>query len=83
MKSIHKKCGSQRLEEACAYGVKNKVTNTDQIRRVITNNLDRILNASDNQTEIIGIAEQANHENIRGADYYQHILNLEKEEGAL
>lgn len=79
IKSLEKKYGSVRFEEACKYAVENKIYDTSTIKRILARNLDRLLsnnrsNANNEKQENVASSE---HENIRGAEYFQKILNEE------
>ena len=74
LKSLAKIHGAERLEEACAYALVNKLSKTADLRTVLDKRLDKLLSQDITETPTpIGA-----HQNIRGADYYDRILNIEE-----
>lgn len=75
VKSLAKAHGPDRLEEACTYALAHKITKVADLRAILDKRLDKLLS----QDTPEGASPAANHENIRGAHYYDRILNTEKE----
>jgi transposase len=66
--NLAKKYGDERLEKACAYGVKQCAYSRKSILSIIDNNLDK---TEFNQDETLNDSVfSCEHENIRGSDYY-------------
>lgn len=81
MKKLLNVYGQVRLEEACAYAVKHKVSGAPMLRNILAGNLDRLLaQPSDQDTKSAPQAPTTTHENIRGAEYYDHLLTDEKDD---
>lgn len=78
MKSLAKAYMPGRLEEACAYALANKITSVPGIRNILSKQLDRLF-SPDTSTSTDLNAHKVIHENIRGAEYYDRILNPEEE----
>ena len=82
MKSLQKTYGKTRMEQVSSYAVRNKVTNTDGLRKIFAGKLDLLLAVD----EILPVKdEQKNaaspaHENIRGREYYSQILTIDESE---
>jgi len=73
--------GKIRLEEACVYAVAHKVTRSEELRNILSKNLDCLFARETGQE--INPADPpptADHENIRGAEHYDHILANEGDE---
>ncbi len=75
MKSLAKAHGADRLEEACAYALSNKISKVADLRAILDKRLDKLL-IQDNPN---ASAPDVEHENIRGAHYYDRILKTAKE----
>lgn len=75
VKSLAKVHGPDRLEEACAYALAHKISKVADLRSVLDKRLDKLLS----QDTPEAASPEVNHENIRGAHYYDRILNTEKE----
>lgn len=75
MKSLAKVHGAERLEEACTYALVHNISKTADLRTVLDKRLDQLL--SQDTTE--ASPPSVYHENIRGADYYNRILNATDE----
>lgn len=58
--------GEGRLEKACTIALKTGITRYQQVEAILKNNMDKLTLIESNSTPVI-----ANHQNIRGADYYQ------------
>jgi transposase len=75
MKSLAKVHGADRLEEACTYALTHNISKTADLRTVLDKRLDKLL--TQDTTE--AAPPDVEHENIRGAHYYDRILNTETE----
>jgi transposase len=75
MKSLAKVHGPERLEEACNYALVNKISKATDLRTVLDKRLDKLLS----QDTLDATSPDVNHENIRGAHYYDRILKTDKE----
>lgn len=75
MKSLEKAHGPLRLEEACAYGLAHKITKTPELRNILDKKLDRLFAGESAHSATPDIE----HENIRGAEYYDRLLQTQKE----
>ncbi|GGI53221.1 integrase [Oxalicibacterium solurbis] len=75
MKNLFKSYGKTRLEEACSYAVKNNITGTQELRNILSRNIDRLL-AQDVPEE----SKDTPHQNIRGANYYSDFLQITDKE---
>jgi transposase len=75
VKSLAKAHGADRLEEVCAYALAHKISNMPDLRAILDKRLDKLL--SQDTSDVA--SPDVEHENIRGADYYDRILNTEKE----
>jgi len=71
MKSLAKLHGNSRLEEACTYAKNNTISSVPDIQKILAQQLDRLF-ASD---ESVTSTHEIEHENIRGAKYYDRLLN--------
>jgi len=81
MKKLFKVYGQTRLEEACTYAVKHKVSGSSALRNILAKNLDRLFaQAADQDVGTAAKPPAPAHENIRGAEYYDLILTDEKDE---
>lgn len=81
MKKLFKVYGQTRLEEACTYAVKHKISHSSALRNILAKNLDRLFaQATGQDTETAAKPPAEPHENIRGADYYDLILTDKKDE---
>ncbi len=74
MKSLAKIHGDTRLEEACAYALPHKITKMPDLRSILDKKLDRLLSPSPHCKAI----PDNEHENIRGASYYERLLGKEE-----
>lgn len=74
LKSLAKIHGAERLEEACAYALVNKLSKTADLRTVLDKRLDKLLAQDITEASPPTVA----HQNIRGAVYYDRILNTEE-----
>jgi hypothetical protein len=74
MKSLAKIHGGTRLEEACAYALPHKITKMPELRSILDKRLDRLF-SSDSHSKSTSDNE---HENIRGASYYERLLGREE-----
>lgn len=79
MKRLHREFGALRFEQACQYAAKHRVTQTEDLRRILAGKLDQLLsmdpvaqNNTQKRTDVI------NHENVRGASYYSKIINEDR-----
>lgn len=79
MKSLAKAHTPGRLEEACAYALANKASGIPDIRNILSKGLDKLF-GPDASPPLASAAHEVVHENIRGADYYDRILNSDEEE---
>lgn len=75
MKSLTKVHGPERLEEACSYALVNKISKATDLRTILDKRLDKLLS----QDTLDATSPDVGHENIRGAHYYDRILNTDKE----
>lgn len=82
IKKLANTFGTKRLEEVCTYAIENGVHGSGELRNILAKNLDRLFAASQAGTvpESTDIHKTSDHENIRGADYYNQILK-DKEQG--
>jgi len=81
MKKLMNVYGQTRLEEACAYAVKHKVSGSKSLLNILAGNLDRLFaQVPEQDTGLSTEPPTPVHENIRGAEYYDHILTDEKED---
>ena len=81
MKKLLNLYGQTRLEEACSYAVKNKVSGSKSLRNILAKNLDRLLaQGLDQDVDASVQSPTPVHENIRGAEYYDLILTDDKDE---
>lgn len=71
MKSLAKAHSNSRLEEVCAYARANNITSVPDIRKILVQQLDRIFS----NEEPVTTTHETEHENIRGAKYYEQLLN--------
>ena len=78
MKSLAKAHTPSRLEEACTYALANRITDVPSIRNILSKQLDKLFSPSSSAAED-SAAHKVIHENIRGAQYYDHILNSDEE----
>ena len=62
------------MEEGCTYAFKNNITGTPELRNLLSKNLDRLLGQEDTE-----VSKEIVHSNIRGADYYNELLQTRKE----
>lgn len=74
MKVLFANYGKSRLEEGCTYAFKNNITGTPELRNLLSKNLDRLLGQEDTE-----VSKEIVHSNIRGADYYNELLQTRKE----
>ena len=74
MKVLLTNYGKSRLEEGCTYAFKNNITGTPELRNLLSKNLDRLLGQEDTE-----VSKEIVHSNIRGADYYNELLQTRKE----
>ena len=79
MKKLEKQYGKVRFEEACKYAHANKVKKINDIQRILTNNLDRLLSSQTNseKSDVSINLDRQDHENIRGSNYYLQVLKQE------
>lgn len=70
MKSLANAHGADRLEEACTYALAHKISKVADLRLILDKRLDKLLS----QDPPEAASPEVNHENIRGADYYDRIL---------
>lgn len=75
MKSLSKAHGPERLEEACAYALANSISGMPELRAILDKRLDKLLSQDSPDVS----SPNLKHENIRGAHYYDRILNTETE----
>jgi transposase len=75
MKSLAKTYGNSRLEEVCAYALNSNISDVSEIKKILTRQLDRLLTYE----ESVMSPHDIEHENIRGAKYYDHLLNPTEE----
>ncbi len=75
MKSLAKIHGAERLEEVCTYALAYKISKTADLRTILDKRLDKLLS----RDATIPFPPDVEHENIRGARYYDRILKTEKE----
>lgn len=75
MKSLTKVHGADRLEEACTYALTHNISKAADLRTVLDKRLDKLL-AQDTPE---AAPPNVEHENIRGAHYYDRILKTEEE----
>lgn len=82
IKKLANTFGNERLEEVCTYAIENAVHSSDAIRNILVKNLDTLFAASQAGALIkdLNSHKTSEHENIRGADYYNQILR-DKEQG--
>ena len=82
IKKLANTFGNRRLEEVCAYALQNGVHSSGGLRDILAKNLDILFAASQAGTPIENTDSHKtfDHENIRGADYYNQILK-DKEQG--
>ncbi len=82
MKKLLNLFGKNRLEEACAFAIKHKVTRSKGLLDILNGNLDRLLAHTPDQNDATAsnLPQTPAHENIRGAKYYNDILTDESEE---
>lgn len=73
MKSLAKVHGAERLEEACSYALLHKISKVTDLRTILDKRLDKLLSQDNCETASPNVL----HENIRGASYYDRILNTE------
>lgn len=66
IKSLHRKFGGERLEAACKLALEIGVTSTASLQSILKNNIDRHKPRAESLQEA-----DFDHENIRGASYYQ------------
>lgn len=78
MKSLAKAYTPSRLEEACTYALANSITSVPIIRNILSKQIDKLFSSDISATADI-TAHEVIHENIRGAQYYGHILNSDEE----
>jgi hypothetical protein len=78
MKSLAKAHTPSRLEEACAYALDNRITSVPDIRNILSRKLDKLFSSDTSATSDIAVHNVV-HENIRGAQYYDRILNSDEE----
>jgi hypothetical protein len=74
MKVLLANYGKSRLEEGCTYAFKNNITGTPELRNLLSKNLDRLLGQENKE-----VSKEIVHSNIRGADYYNELLQTDKE----
>jgi len=79
VKKIATEFGNHRLEGACKYAHKCGATTIDSLKTILSRNLDSQTDdvASDKLAEESKLSE--NHENLRGANYYKNLLNINGE----
>jgi len=75
IKSLEKAHDKVRLEQACTYGLAHKITNTAGLRNILDKRLDQLFAEESPNPAIPDI----DHKNIRGAEYYDRLLRIEKE----
>jgi transposase len=75
MKSLAKAHGATRLEEACTYALAHRITKIPDLRNVLDKCLDKLFAQDMPDTSSTDIE----HENIRGAHYYEQILTKVKD----
>lgn len=76
MKALLKAHGQVRLEEACAYAAAHAITKGADLRNVLNKRLDRLF-AQDPTSPQTPVSD---HQNIRGARYYDNLLSTEMDE---
>ncbi|HBO7940370.1 MULTISPECIES: IS21 family transposase [Pseudomonadota] len=76
MKALLKAHGQVRLEEVCAYAAAHGITKGTDLRNVLDKRLDRLFA----QDPIPPQALVSDHQNIRGADYYNNLLSTDVDE---
>jgi transposase len=79
MKSLAKAYGGSRLEDACTYALAHKITSVPDIRNILSKQLDKLF-PPDTSTASNAAVHEVAHENIRGAQYYDRILNSDEEQ---
>lgn len=82
IKKLARMFGNNRLEEVCAYAIRNGVLSSSGLREILAKNLDILFAASQTGMPIEDkdSHKTSDHENIRGAEYYNQILK-NKEQG--
>lgn len=82
MKKLLNLFGKSRLEEACAFAIKHKVTGSKYLLDILNGNLDLLLDQTHDRevAPTTSLPQTPAHENIRGAEYYNDILTDESEE---
>lgn len=78
MKSLAKAHTPSRLEEACTYALANSITSVPSIRSILSKQLDKLF--SPDTPGSADTAHKVIHENIRGAQYYDRIMNSNEED---
>jgi hypothetical protein len=76
MKSLLKAHGQGRLEEVCTYAAANGITKGADLRNVLDKRLDRLFAQDPAPPQTI----VSDHQNIRGARYYDHLLSTDVDE---
>ena len=76
MKSLLKAYGQRRLEEVCAYAAANDITKGADLRNVLDKRLDRLFAQDPAPPQTLAI----DHQNIRGARYYDSLLSTDMDE---
>ena len=76
MKALLKAHGQVRLEEVCAYAAAHGITKSADLRNVLDKRLDRLF-AQDPTSPKMPVSD---HQNIRGARYYDNLLSNEMDE---
>lgn len=76
IKKLENTFGRERLEEVCTYAIENGVHSSGALREILAKNLDRLFAASQTAepSKNMESHKTSDHENIRGADYYNRIL---------
>ncbi|AWF01351.1 TPA: IS21 family transposase [Pseudomonas aeruginosa] len=76
MKSLLKAHGQVRLEEVCAYAAAHGITKSADLRNVLHKRLDRLFAQDPASPQ----TPASDHQNIRGARYYDNLLSTEMDE---
>lgn len=82
MKKLVQSYGKTRVEEANAYAHIHGLMRTHNLRNILSRNLDKLFAQSSVRDEADQTAsiQASAHENIRGANYYEQILDIKESE---